>query len=295
MKDWPADALEADKMRFYEQLGQLNSSYPGGMHGYVENARKLLAESKAGVNPLEGWQPSFPAGKTLDFAGIEFLKHEELGLAELDGCAFVLVAGGLGERLGFSGIKVALPWQITSGETYLELYIRNILALQREASARAGKSITLPLAIMVSDDTAARTDALLKANDNYGMAHGQIRLLKQEKVPCLLDNDARLAPNPKDPYQIMTKPHGHGDVHFLLHSSGTLREWQTVRAPPFKLREGSRARGRALHTTPGLTARSPLCSGRRGSDGFTSSRTQTRWPSKCFRRHSESRSSSSCR
>ena len=57
------------------------------------------------------------------FAGCEFVA----------GCAFVLVAGGLGERLGFSGIKVALPWQITSGQTYIELYIRSILALQQEA------------------------------------------------------------------------------------------------------------------------------------------------------------------
>lgn len=34
------------------------------------------------------------------------------------------------------------------------------------------------------------------------------------------DNDARLALLDKDPFQVQTKPHGHGDVHMLLHSSG---------------------------------------------------------------------------
>ena len=86
-----------------------------------------------------------------------------------------MVAGGLGERLGFSGIKVALPWQTSSGQTYLELYIRNILAMQQAASVSSGKSVQLPLAIMVSDDTAARTEALLKENDNFGIAAGQVR------------------------------------------------------------------------------------------------------------------------
>merc|ERR1719183_966448 len=44
--------------------------------------------------------------------------------------------------------------------------------------------------------------------------------MKQEKVPCLADNDARLALEPSDRFQIQTKPHGHGDVHSLLHTTG---------------------------------------------------------------------------
>ena len=49
--------------------------------------------------------------------------------------ALGLALGGLGERLGYSGIKVALPWQTVSGQAYLELYIRSILALQQRAAA----------------------------------------------------------------------------------------------------------------------------------------------------------------
>ena len=54
----------------------------------------------------------------------------------------------------------------------------------------------------------------------------QITLIKQEKVACLTDNDAHLALEPSDPYTIQTKPHGHGDVHALLHSSGLAAQWK---------------------------------------------------------------------
>jgi UDP-sugar pyrophosphorylase len=53
----------------------------------------------------------------------------------------------------------------------------------------------------------------------------QVTLLKQEKVACLEDADAKLAKQPGKPLALMTKPHGHGDVHALLHSSGLLSKW----------------------------------------------------------------------
>nr|GEZ47093.1 UDP-sugar pyrophosphorylase-like [Tanacetum cinerariifolium] len=48
----------------------------------------------------------------------------------------------------------------------------------------------------------------------------------QEKVACLADNDARLALGLNNIYIIHIKPHGHGDVHALLYSSGLLKEWK---------------------------------------------------------------------
>jgi UDP-sugar pyrophosphorylase len=84
----------------------------------------------------------------------------------------------------------------------------------------------VPLAIMTSDDTHARTVSLLAESRNFGMAEGQIVLLKQEKVAALLDNEARMAlAAGGDGYVLDTKPHGHGDVHTLLASSGLAAAW----------------------------------------------------------------------
>ncbi|XVF36996.1 hypothetical protein REPUB_Repub19eG0106800 [Reevesia pubescens] len=75
---------------------------------------------------------------------------------------------------------------------------------------------------MTSDDTHTRTLDLLESNSYFGMKPTQVKLLKQQKVACLDDNDARFALDPHNKYKIQTKPHGHGDVHALLYSSGFL-------------------------------------------------------------------------
>lgn len=51
-------------------------------------------------------------------------------MKELRHSGFVLVAGGLGERLGYNGIKVSLPTEILSELSYLDFYIKKILAIQ---------------------------------------------------------------------------------------------------------------------------------------------------------------------
>jgi len=223
--DWPAvGSRDSDKRRLMAQIATIDAGYPGGLCGYIHNAKQLLEDSRVGRNPLAGWTPSVPAGSTLAYGDAEFVQCEEAGAAEAGRAAFVLVAGGLGERLGYSGIKVALPTEMASGRCFLEHYIQSILALQ----AAAGGSTPLPLAIMTSDDTHARTEELLRAHSNFGMTAGQVSLIKQEKVPCLADNNATLALDTKDPFTLQTKPHGHGDVHSLLHSSGLLANWKAA-------------------------------------------------------------------
>ena len=49
--------------------------------------------------------------------------------------------------------------------------------------------------------------------------------MKQEKVAALIDNDARIAM--LDPYLVDAKPHGHGDVHSLMHSGELLLIYHT--------------------------------------------------------------------
>ncbi|KAI3911696.1 hypothetical protein MKX01_029457 [Papaver californicum] len=153
-----------------------------------------------------------PSGEILTFGDENFVNFEEAGVREVHSAAFVLVAGGLGERLGYNGIKVALPSESTTGTCFLQRYIESILALE-EASCRLAQGqceVQIPLVIMTSDDTNARTLDLLESN---------------EKGACLDDNDARLAMDPVNKYRIGTKPHGHGDVHSLIYSSGLLKTW----------------------------------------------------------------------
>ncbi len=56
----------------------------------------------------------------------------------------------------------------------------------------------------------------------------QITLLKQEKVAAFTDIDAHLSMLPEDAFSVDTKPHGHGDVHQLIHASGLGKRWLTA-------------------------------------------------------------------
>ena len=99
-------------------------------------------------------------------------------------------------------------------------------ALSNKLAGASAPPRSVPLAIMTSDDTHARTVALLEAHGNFGMAAGQVTLLKQEKVAALVDNAAHIALEAgSGGLTLETKPHGHGDVHTLLASSGLAAAW----------------------------------------------------------------------
>ena len=75
-------------------------------------------------------------------------------------------------RCARAGIKVALPTECATGTCFLELYCKYIGAIQ----ARYGGGRTLPFAIMTSDDTHARTLALLESHAYFGLTKEQARV-----------------------------------------------------------------------------------------------------------------------
>uniref|UniRef100_A0A7S1BAW7 UTP-monosaccharide-1-phosphate uridylyltransferase n=1 Tax=Corethron hystrix TaxID=216773 RepID=A0A7S1BAW7_9STRA len=209
------------------QLYDVHASTPGkdGLIGYVDRAKKLLLDSRTGVNPLQGFVPKVPRGETLDLSKENFEKYvqmENMGLQELGKCGFVLVAGGLGERLGYNGIKIGLPTEMTTETPYIQLYIETILAYQKKYS----KGKRLPLCIMTSGDTNEGTIALLKANHYFGMRSDQITIVQQSAgVAALTDDQAHIALDEDNPHCILRKPHGHGDIHALMYSCGVAKRW----------------------------------------------------------------------
>ena len=94
-----------------------------------------------------------------------FSQAEQAGLTGIGDTVFVLVAGGLGERLGYSGIKLSLETNLLTNKCYLEVYAKYIQAMQRMAHLKTGKDhIRIPLVIMTSDDTRQQTKGYLKVN-----------------------------------------------------------------------------------------------------------------------------------
>ena len=66
----------------------------------------------------------------VEFNSELFHELEKEGLEELTHCGFVLVAGGLGERLGYNDIKIGLPIETFTSLPYIGYYIKKILSIQ---------------------------------------------------------------------------------------------------------------------------------------------------------------------
>lgn len=193
-----------------------------------------MKESADGTNPFLDFTASVPVGESLvygqevpdEHTGMTFSSAEQVGLTGIADVAFVLVAGGLGERLGYSGIKLSLETNLCTNKSYLEVYCKYILAMQRMARIKTGRDdIRIPLVIMTSGDTDPLTRKLLEDYNNFGFEEGQIQIVCQDKVAALKDSNAGLSLAEGDRWEVETKPHGHGDVHHLLYREGHVKKW----------------------------------------------------------------------
>ena len=117
-----------------------------------------------GINPYSDYSATIPKGKTLQLSNLEeIMKYEEIGMNEMKDSCFVLLAGGLGERLGYSGIKIGISLESITNQSYLEYYISYIKAFEEKLNT------IIPLVIMVSGDTSDLTFEFLSKNNNFGL------------------------------------------------------------------------------------------------------------------------------
>ena len=216
-----------EQNEFVKQINELDKACRGGIKDYIKRAKILLENSKNKQNSFHQYKIEVPYNiPRIDIGSKEFYELEELGFKEIKDSVFVLVAGGLGERLGYKGIKIGLQTELLTLRTYIELYIEHIKAYEDRIRKKENLSSEwfIPFCIMTSGDTNEGTISFLKEHSNFGMKENQISLLKQDKLPAILDNDCHLALR-KDKFLLETKPHGHGDIHYLLYKSGKAKKW----------------------------------------------------------------------
>ena len=190
------DVSKEEQNGFVNQINQLDKACRGGIRDYINRAKTLLEKSKNKLNSFHQYKIDVPYDiPHIDIGSEEFYKLEELGFNELKNSVFVLVAGGLGERLGYKGIKIGLPTDLLTLRSYIELYIEHIKAYEDRIKKKENLPLEwyIPFCIMTSEDTNEGTIAFLKEHSNFGMKENQISIIKQEKVPAILDNECHLA------------------------------------------------------------------------------------------------------
>ena len=177
--------------------------------------RKFLGEknstsSLANIDPA----PIIPLPRTSE-EGARWREAYKLGesLIRQNQVAVLIVAGGQGTRLGFSGPKGKFPISPVKNKPLFQLFSESVRALSLRYRA------TIPLLIMTSQENQAETREFFEGQGFFGLDKDCVQFLNQSMLPTLTPGGKLIL---KDAQQLLANPDGHGGSLKALYDSGLL-------------------------------------------------------------------------
>jgi len=141
-------------------------------------------------------------------AGRDLLRAGKVGM--------ILVAGGLGTRLGFDLPKGMFPLGPLSGRSLFQMLIEQLLAVGRR------HGVSIPLYVMTSPATDAATRQFLEQHNWFGVAPQDRRVFCQATMWAVDAQFERILLEERD--SLFLGPDGHGGMLAALVRSGGLEE-----------------------------------------------------------------------
>ncbi len=171
----------------------------------ILNTPQDLSEKPRDISPLAGLRVS-DIEKKKDYyeaIGIEAIKAGKV--------AAVLLAGGMGTRLGVDGPKGAYDIGITKPLYIFEQQMNNL----KEVNDKCG--VRVPLYIMTSDKNHEQTVSFWKEHNYFGYPEGEIKFFKQEMAPAV-DFEGKVLLERVDTPAL--SPNGNGGWYVSLKKAG---------------------------------------------------------------------------
>ena len=214
---------EHARIKLAEEILDFEIEYHGGMTLYSNKVIELMNECIEGKTKYDNTVLMAPDTVNLSWNELDNLRKADLmGIPELKKCAFFLLAGGLGERLGYHGAKPCMKVDSVSLVTFLDLYCSYIREYQ---NLFLPEIVTLPFVMMVVEETDSDIRRLLEEHNYFGLKLEQFHLIRQRRVPAILNLKGEVEFN-LETGEILSKPHGHGECHLLMHKSGLAEKFR---------------------------------------------------------------------
>lgn len=175
-----------------------------------QEQRALLTAPPPPPSAIAPFIRAFPSGNTADHAaGLQALHSGEVGC--------ILMAGGMGTRLGSNAPKGTFPTSVVRKASLFQLFAEKTKA----ASKQAGRD--LPLAIMTSPLNHRATLEFFAKHRQFGLSQQQLTFFTQEMLP-FLDQQGNLFL--EDAGQIAEGPSGNAFVCQGFTSCGLAQKWK---------------------------------------------------------------------
>ena len=168
---------------------------------------KSNSEEKGAISPLGAVEVDEIENRKEEFVeeGLNAIRQGKVGC--------ILLAGGMGTRLGFDQPKGTYPIGVTRDLSIFECLINNLL----EVTDVAGCSI--PLYIMTSEKNHVATVDFFEEKNYFGYPESDVHFFVQDMAPAV-DYNGKLLLEEKG--RLATSPNGNGGWFTSLHKSGLL-------------------------------------------------------------------------
>ena len=161
------------------------------------------------IKPIAGLRQAQIQARKAEFEeiGVEAIKSGKV--------AAVLLAGGMGTRLGVDGPKGAYNIGVTKPLYIFEQQMKNLM----EVTQKCG--VIVPLYIMTSDKNHTQTTSFWKEHGYFGYPETEVKFFKQEMAPAV-DYDGKIILERKDTPAL--SPNGNGGWFGSLKAAGLVED-----------------------------------------------------------------------
>lgn len=172
---------------------------------YAENPHGNQVRGK--ISPLGAMEiPEIEKNrKHFEEVGLEALRAQKIGA--------VLLAGGMGTRLGSDDPKCMYNIGITKPVYIMQRLIENMMDVVKQTG------VYIPFFIMTSDKNHDKTVRFMEEMDYFGYDKDMVRFFKQDMAPAV-DYNRKVYMEDKD--RIATSPNGNGGWFLSMMNTGVL-------------------------------------------------------------------------
>lgn len=212
-----------DKNQLIETLAHFDDWYGGSGSGIKQYRYDVTGYINGREEHTEDWKIDIPVEESTRLSlrnPDDIEKAEKIGVEKISKMAVLILAGGVGQRLGHSRIKLELEFENIFGSTYLGLYMEYIKSLQSHVLKFKGIFVEIPIIFMVSVTTHQQIIEHLKENNYFEMNKSQFWFMEQSSIPCVNDEKGSYVWLNRDQLILDMSPYGHGECHSLMHLTG---------------------------------------------------------------------------